>query len=157
MSFTRFHDDPNRIEKQLQQSTGLSRYQLDAPGPGLSTPFIEDPHFRLQKWGANMQTNSTNLESDLRGMTRQLTRDVVDYKTNTPSTVAGGMYSNDTTSIVDETRASNPAWRIRDLEQTRWAETRDVHKMSARSREIPFTTNESTRMAQKDNFARITK
>jgi hypothetical protein len=153
MSFTRFHDDTNRIEKQLQQSTGLSRYQLDAPGPGLSTPFIEDPHLRLQKWGANMQTNSTNLESDLRGMTRQLTRDVVDYKTNTPSTVAGGMYSNDTTSIVDETRASNPAWRIRDLEHTRWTE----HQISTVSREIPFTTNESTRIAQKENFARITK
>jgi len=153
MSFTRFHDDPNRIEKQLQQSTGLSRYQLDAPGPGLNTPFIEDPHLRLQKWGANMQTNSTNLESDLRGMTRPLTREVVDYKTNTPSTVAGGMYSNDTTSIVDETRASNPAWRIRDLEHTRWAE----HQMSVVSREIPFTTNESTRISQKENFARITK
>lgn len=156
MSFTRFHDDPNRITKQLQQSTGPSMYQLDAPGPGLSTPFLEDPHIRLQKWGANMRTNTTNLESDLRGMTRQLTRDVVDYKSTIPNTAVAGMYSTDATTIIDETRSSNPAWTIRDLEYTRWAETRDVHKLSPV--EVPFTTNESTRILEKDSFQRqITK
>ena len=29
MSFTRFHDDPCRIEKQLQESTGTGKYMLN--------------------------------------------------------------------------------------------------------------------------------
>ena len=34
MSFTRFHDDPCRIEKQMQESTGLGKYMLNVPGNG---------------------------------------------------------------------------------------------------------------------------
>ena len=33
MSFTRFHDDNCRIEKQLQELTGTGRYMLNTPGP----------------------------------------------------------------------------------------------------------------------------
>ena len=66
MSFTRFHDDDARIKKQLQESTFAGRYQLNAPGPGENLPFIEDPHMRLEKWGANNRTNGVDLESDLK-------------------------------------------------------------------------------------------
>lgn len=157
MSFTRFHDDPDRIQKNLQQSTGTSNYQLNAPGPGLDTPFMEDPHLRLQRWGANMMSNSTNLESDLKGLTHKLSRDQVNFKSKTPFSALAGAYSNDSTVIVDETRASNPAWTIRDLEQTRWADTRNVHKMSLASIEIPFSNNESTRILEKDSFSKNAK
>ena len=34
MAFTRFHDDPCRINKQLQESTGTGRYMLNVPGNG---------------------------------------------------------------------------------------------------------------------------
>ena len=70
MSFTRFHDDPCRIAKQLQESTGTGKYMLNVPGNGDKPCFMEDPFCRLQKWGANLQTNSINLESDLLGLSR---------------------------------------------------------------------------------------
>ena len=85
MSFTRFHDDPCRIEKQLQESTGTGKYMLNVPGNGSKPCFMEDPFIRMQKWGANLQTNSINLESDLKGLTRKLNNDcekVNDYKAN---------------------------------------------------------------------------
>ena len=78
MAFTRFYDDSYRIEKRLDLSTFEGRYQLDRPGPGLDLPFMEDPQLRLQRFGANIHSNSVNLESDLRGMTRKLNRDYGD-------------------------------------------------------------------------------
>ena len=63
MSFTRFHDDDLRIEKQLEQQTFIGRYQLDVPGPGATMPFQDDAQLRMQKWGANLQTNSVNLDA----------------------------------------------------------------------------------------------
>ena len=75
MSFTRFHDDNCRIEKQLQELTGTGRYMLNTPGPGKNPCFMEDPYLRLQYWGANLKTNSINLESDLRGLTRSANKD----------------------------------------------------------------------------------
>jgi len=62
MSFTRFHDDDLRIEKQLEQQTYIGRYQLDVPGQGASMPFQDDAQLRMQGWGANLQTNTINLE-----------------------------------------------------------------------------------------------
>ena len=43
MAFTRFHDDPARISKRLEESTFTGRYQLDRPGPGVDMPFYEEP------------------------------------------------------------------------------------------------------------------
>ena len=77
MSFTRFHDDPVRISKQLQESTYLGRYQLNRPGPGVHLPFVEDPNIRLQRWGANLQNNTVDLESSLRSLDRPLNRDLI--------------------------------------------------------------------------------
>jgi hypothetical protein len=70
MSFTRFHDDPNRIRKQAAELSYAGKYALNTPGPGDNIPFLEDPQVRLQTWGANLMTNTINLESDLRGLTR---------------------------------------------------------------------------------------
>ena len=81
MAFTRFRDDPIRITKELQQSTFSGRYALDAPGPGIQLPFLEDSQIRLQQWGANMWSDSTNLESEFRGLGRPLNHGV---KTSTP-------------------------------------------------------------------------
>ena len=60
MSFTRFHDDKSRIEKQLQEMTGAGRYMMNVPGPGNKPCFMDDPYMRLQQWGANLNTNSIN-------------------------------------------------------------------------------------------------
>ena len=72
MAFTRFHDDPVRIEKGLEQSTFSGRYYLDTPGPGTQLPYMMDPQMRIQKWGANLASDTTNLESELRCLGRKL-------------------------------------------------------------------------------------
>ena len=48
---------------------------LNMPGPGDNTCYIEDPQIILQKWGANIMTNSTNIESELFNVNRILSRD----------------------------------------------------------------------------------
>ena len=71
MSFTRFHDDPERIKKQAQESSDVGRYWLNTPGQGVNIGFVEDAHIRLQGWGANLRNNTVELESDLKGITRR--------------------------------------------------------------------------------------
>jgi hypothetical protein len=152
MAFTRFHDDPLRIAKRLEELTFTAQYQLDVPGPGMNLPFECDPNHRLQKWGANLQTNTINLESDLRGMTRQLNRDSIEnnnYKLH-------AVQSADTRSsypvanpYVEESRASHPAWTFRDKEQSRW-ETPILNPQT--HLEKPFNHNIQTRILEKDKF-----
>ena len=155
MSFTRFNDDSARIKKKLQEMTGPVQYQLNAPGPGVETPFFEDPQLRLQKWGANLCNNTTNLESDLLGITRKNTKNTVEYGSSMPRISTNGYDSK--TAFVDETRASNPAWTLRDLEHTRWMK-REVIPIPSIAGGIsgaptpidyPFLNNESTRIMQK--------
>jgi hypothetical protein len=150
MAFTRFHDDPCRIQKQLQQTTGIGRYMLNVPGNGDKPYYTEDPFIRMQKWGGNLMTNTINLESDLRGLTRNLTRDCVntnEYKVNAaPSKKIEYPTLNPTT---DQSRATHPAWLYRDLEQVDW------YYLPLNPQEntcIPFQNNISTRIAEKDAF-----
>ena len=77
MAFTRFHDDPARVKKQLQESTDPGRWMVNVPGNGTHPGFSEDPYCRLQKWGGNLRTNVVDLQSDLMGLTRNLNRDCV--------------------------------------------------------------------------------
>ena len=118
MSFTRFHDDPVRIQKQLEESTFLGRYQLNKPGPGTNMPFFEDPSVRLQGWGANLHNNTVEFESELRGLKRTLNRDLLhenNYKNSVTPTYPQS-FSN-MSPFVEESRATHPAWMYRDLEQ----------------------------------------
>ena len=75
MAFTRFKYDDSRTKKELQQSTDQGRWILNVPGNGDKPCYMEDPQIRIQKWGANLRTNTIDLESDLRGVNRILTRD----------------------------------------------------------------------------------
>ncbi|MFY7731586.1 MAG: hypothetical protein ACOVRN_18850 [Flavobacterium sp.] len=155
MSLTRFNDDDARIKKKLQEMTGVSQYQLNAPGPGIDTPFFEDTHIRLQKWGANLRNNTTNLESDLIGINRKNTKNTVEYTASMPSTSEIGYKRQ--AAFIDETRASNPAWTLRDLEHTRWTQLGRMPVPAMASGvaglptpvDIPFLMNESTRLIQK--------
>lgn len=121
MSFTRFYDDPARITNQLDQMTYAFRYQLDTPGPGAQLPFMEDPGIRMQKWGANMWSESTNLESDLMGLGRPLNHDF-DRTYKDLDTKRGYQIAFPTSqgAVIDESRATHPAWMYRDLEHARW-------------------------------------
>lgn len=121
MAFTRFHDDPARIRKTLEESTYAESYYLNRPGTGIQDPFQKDPQLRLQGWGANLCSNGILIENDFRGMTRCLNRDLLDandyvrHKPNTTPYLYGSAKP-----VIDESRATHPAWMYRDLEQTRW-------------------------------------
>lgn len=150
MSFTRFHDDPCRIKKQMQELTGPGRFMLNVPGNGDKPCFMDDPYYRLQKWGGNLMTNSINLESDLLGLTRSQNRDclgVNDYK-------AKAARSKKITYPVclpttEQTRATNPAWTARDLEQVNWS----ILPLDPQENVcIPFQNNLSTRILERDYF-----
>ena len=154
MSFTRFNYDPCRTAKSLQESTGPGRYMLNTPGNGNSPCFMEDPHIRLQKWGANLRSvssgNPIDIDSDLIGITRPLTKGCSNMKYPHLGVVKSNSISFPTCkSFTDETRTSHPAWQYRDLEQTRWYPLflnpqENVCKV--------FHNNLSTRILEKDNF-----
>jgi hypothetical protein len=119
MAFTRYHDDQERIKKGLDISTFSGRYALDTPGQGVHLPYMEDPQIILQSWGANMWTNTTDLESEFRGLGKPLQHDSVTYKER--SFHQGSQMNFPSSNVhVEESRASHPAWMFRDLEQTRW-------------------------------------
>jgi hypothetical protein len=150
MSFTRFHDDPARIKKQVEESSFVGRYMLNAPGPGEDLPFFEDSQIRLQKWGANMRTNTVNLESDLLGLTRPLNRDHIelnDFKNSAVPTNARP-YSN-SLPFIEESRATHPAWVYKDLEQNRW-EAPFLNPLNGIEKQ--FEENVQTRILEKDYF-----
>jgi hypothetical protein len=152
MSFTRFHDDPARIRRELEQSTNTGRYQLNVPGNGINMPFQEDPQLRLQHWGANLRTQTIAIENDLRCMTRPLNRDLLgenNYKTVEPFTTA--ILYPSTNPFIEESRATHPAWMYRDLEHSRW-ENPIINPQALSAIEPVFPRNIQTRILEKDYF-----
>jgi hypothetical protein len=152
MSFTRFHDDPARIQKTLEESFYSGDYYINAPGPGVFLPFQQDAEIRLQKWGANMQTNTVNLESDLRGLSR-LTNwhhtDAYDY-TKHSAEIQGVDYPV-SEPFTEESRASHPAWMYRDLPHDNWSFPQ-LNPQNLATVEPPFIWDVQTRILQRDHF-----
>jgi len=149
MAFTRFHDDPCRINKQLQESTGLGRYMLNVPGNGSKPLYMDDPFIRMQKWGGNLMTNTVNLESDLFGLSRLLNRDDItkEYRLHAAQTEKQTYQS--ASSYTDQSRATHPAWEFRDLEQTKWS----ILPLDPQQNTcFTFQNNLSTRILEKDVF-----
>ncbi len=150
MSFTRFHDDKIRIQKQLQEQTYAGRYRLTEPGQGSSMPFQEDAHIALQQFGANLRTNTINLESDLMGLSRKLGRDHEvenNYKDNSADSEQIPYPKQE--PFTQESRASHPAWMYRDLEHPIW----EVPMKDPQANlEKPFHDNIQTRVLEKDYY-----
>ena len=150
MAFTRFHDDPCRIEKQLQESTDPGRFILNVPGNGDKPCYIEDPFIRLQQWGGNLMTNTIDLDSDLKGLSRTLNRDCLteniytDKKSNTHK-----VNYPTCENMTQQPRATHPAWTVRDLEQT----NRYILPLNPQENVcIPFSNNISSRILEKDYY-----
>jgi hypothetical protein len=148
---TSFHNDPTRLKKEAQETSGTCRYQLNTPGPGLKG-FLEEPQIRMQKLGSNWRTNPVGVESDLFGLTRRLNRDLVDFNDFKQQEVSSIpiMYENDRNIYVDESRATNPAFMYRTVVNNRW-ET-PFHNPQETGIEIPFVNNLQTRILEKDYY-----
>lgn len=150
MAFTRFHDDPSRIKKALEESTYSESYYLNRPGTGINDPFQCDPQLRLQGWGANLCSNGIELENDFRGLTRKLNHDLQDENNYLLHSADSNQYLYGTAkSVIDESRATHPAWMYRDLEQTRW-EYPFINPQD--NFEQTFPMNIQTRILEKDFF-----
>ena len=151
MANTRFNYDPCRTKKSLQQATGPARYILNVPGNGDKPYFMADPQIIIQKWGANLQTNSINLESELLGINKKLGKDCLGKDEFTKFNVPTQQVSYPSNSILytEESRTIMPAWTARDLEQVDW------YLLPLNPQEntcMPFQNNLSTRILEKDNF-----
>lgn len=133
MASTRFHDDPDRVIKQLEMQTAVGRWALETPFPMGDRPcFPLDPQIIPQKWGANTWSNATDLSSELRGQGRTARkRDCFNFDPNpnpfhtTTSSILpplaqhsaplAGQYSVCTEFLTTEqSRAVTPAWTLRD-------------------------------------------
>ncbi len=151
MASTRFRDDIARKEDQLRQSTSLCNYMINAPGNGTTPAYMEDPHIRLQKWGANLANNSITIEGSLRGL-RQTGRDCLgkdEYNRSEPVPETASFPSNDTLT-TDQPRASNPAWELRDKETTQHGDPTFFDPQSNVFQ--PFRMNVNTRILEKDHY-----
>lgn len=145
MAFTRFNDDPVRIQKQLNESTQIGMYHLNTPGNGINLPYIDDINIRLQKWGGNMQTNGFGIEQELRGYRRIEKYDTQPFKSPSTSSI---QYNNEHFH-VDETRASLPAWTFRDKTQFR---PNHLFLDPQKHLFIPFENNTQSRILEKDYY-----
>jgi hypothetical protein len=147
---SRFHDDPARVEKQTEMSSFQCKYFLDTPGPGLDLAYCSDPFVRIQRWGGNLQTNTVNLESDFRGLTRKLNRDDVNKNEYTKHKAESQKVEYSTTDpFVNQSRATHPAWTYRSYDASRWEEP--IHDPQ-QFLEKPFHDNISTRILEKNCY-----
>lgn len=151
MANTRFNYDPCRTKKHLQQSTDPGRWILNVPGNGSNPCYIEDPQIIVQKWGANLRTNTINLESDLLGVNRIANRDclgVNNYQNyNVPNQPI--QYPSCKSAFTEQSRATHPAWWYRDIEQVDWGYPQLNPQENVC---LPFHNNLSTRILEKDYF-----
>jgi hypothetical protein len=154
MAFTRFHDDEARIIKQLQQQTDQERWYLDVPGNGSKPCFVLDPYIIPQKWGGNLWTKSTDIQSSLLGLNRKITRDCM----NKDNFQREKIYSSpidfpvcDSFLTTEQSRAIMPAWTARDLQQNHAYILPNNPQLNT---EMPFKNYISTRILEKDYFKR---
>jgi len=151
MAFTRFKYDDCRTKKSLQQATDPGRWILNVPGNGDKPCYMEDPQIIPQKWGGNLRTNTIDLESDLRGVNRHISRDCLGKDEYQKYNVQNYTIQYPTCSqlTTEQSRATNPAWWYRDLEQNNFEYPPLNPQLNVC---LPFQTNLSTRVLEKDYF-----
>ena len=157
MASTRFSNDVCRQTNKMQQMTGIGRYMLDAPGPGSDVGYVQDPSIRIQKWGGNLWSEATDLHSELSGRNQPINRDCLS-RVNATSIGAiqhavpaskPNVYSDQFDLTTDQSRATMPAWELRDQPQTYTSFLLDDPQ---RHTENPFRTGLNTKRHMKDTF-----
>lgn len=165
MAFTRFFDDPCRIQKYLEESTSVGNYNMNVPGNGTSPLYFNDPYVKIQKWGGNLSSNKTDLESELFILHRKLNRDsikennYVDYLNNNP------IYNKCSANNIDNevtghSRVTHPAWVYRETNNFNKRDSnyyvpnnfKYLHLNPQENICIPFHNNISSRIIQKDYY-----
>jgi len=152
MAFTRAYDDKDRINNILKEDVNTTKYMLNVPGNGTRPYYIEDPHIRLQKFGANISNNITNVNSGLKGLGRQLDRDCLIKNTNKEfinNNFSEINFPTNSANITVESRNSMPAWQLRDLEQNNLDY---LYYNPQDYTEIQFENNISSRIVEKDTY-----
>jgi hypothetical protein len=117
MAATRMNNDPARIALRLDQGAEQARWVFDVPGNGPRPCFMLDPHIIPQKWGGNLWTNSTDLQSSLMGLDKRLGRDIAGCQEQQTRFVPASVpvsYPTCEDLNTDQSRAVNPAWMLRD-------------------------------------------
>jgi hypothetical protein len=164
MAFTRFHDDPCRITKQLQQQTDQGRWIIDVPGNGGDKPcFALDPQIIPQKWGGNLWTHSIDIQSALLGIDKRINRDIPNtvnclknskenpYKRFTVNAAPISYPVCDTFITTEQSRSIMPAWTARDLQQNHAYILPNNPQLNT---EMKVPTYIDTRILEKNNFKR---
>tara|TARA_Y100000389_G_C17321898_1_gene443518 strand:- start:90 stop:566 length:477 start_codon:yes stop_codon:yes gene_type:complete len=154
MSFTRFNYDEARTFKKMQESTGPGRYLLNTPDvvpKDASVPlYCDDPHIRLQGWGANLRkTNDTNTTIDIDSyLLGYKNFNTFDYKLN-PSIETNELKTkNKTAQFTDESRATNPPREYKVVEVDRF---NYLYEDPQKHYNIPFANNiDSRELAKKE-------
>ena len=161
MAFTRFHDDDARIAIQLQQQTDQERWYLDTPGNGQKPCFMLDPQIIPQKWGGNLWTHSIDIQSNLLGINKPLTRDCITSTTKNISFQEQLQNIKDTynaspidyptcdTLTTEQSRAILPAWLFKEKTQYNGYILPDNPQNHVN---MPFANNISTRIYEKDHY-----
>lgn len=160
MAFTRFNDDPCRIHKYLQETTNIGNYHINVPGNGLTPEYINDPHIRVQKWGANISKNMVDIESDLRSITRPLNRDDKDTNNYTIYNSKNNLYKQqnniyptNNNEITQQSRAIAPAWTVREIDSINSPNNfKYLHYDPQEMIYNPLLNNLSSRIIDKDDY-----
>jgi hypothetical protein len=151
MSFTRFHDDPNRIQKTNLERSAINDYTFNVPGNTKGSHFFYDPHIRSQKNGVPLYNTMVNVESTLKNIGRPLYRDNLHLNQYQRYDSYNGKVNptQEVKTITNESRASHPAWTYRVYCPFR----KDYLFYDAQSNiSIPFDAYLDTNILEKDYY-----
>ena len=101
--------------------------------------------------GGNLSNNPVSLESDLRGLTRKLTRDHVEKIHAKKNKIYNEVMSYPTNKDrhINPEQSLHPVWTFRDKQQMRY----DILFLNPQENVcIPFQNNLNTKLLEKDYF-----
>ena len=148
MASTRLNNDVISMELRNKTNLNQSEYMLDVPGNGQTPDYIEDPHIRLQKFGGNISSRIVDVNSNLLGINRKIGRDCTQARFDNCE-YSKINFPNKCEVVTDESRATMPAWELRDLETHR---TGLLLQNPQNHVEMQFSNNISSRILEKNNY-----
>lgn len=143
MAFTRFHDDPCRVQENFNKSEAILNYQINVPGNSYN--YFDDPFIRLEKYGANWQPNKMDIENNLKNIDRPLSRD---YNIHVMPEIVNEMIPTHNAQTEQSSFISKE--KTVEVGYDRWCSYPFINPQA--NIEIPFRNEISTRFIQKENL-----